>query len=134
MKHNPISRLLDLFRQIPRRRPLCDVSTGRYRPTDLLRADSVIYEPGATDFLSRTGPDRTPKPQPSDNSTTRSRTSASTAAFGERSLIVPTGSLASLSAEVARWPDASFRSRKEARRLRVLDQAIAEIARYRRPR
>ncbi len=110
MRHNPISRLFSLFRPVQLRRPDGDCATGRCRPDDFPRLDELLKV----------------------NSV--SRTTAIPAALGEPSSIIPPESSASSLGGDARWSVSTFASRKEARRLRVLDRAIAEIARDRRPR
>jgi hypothetical protein len=140
MKHNSLSRLLGLFRRLPFRRATANPAADTHfiadfpRLDDLLYANSLTYEPGATDFRSRPEPSRPGRWPAREAETSLSRTTASNAAFVEPSPIVPTECPTCSMGRDAGWPASAFRSRKEARRLRVLDRAIAEIARGRRPR
>ena len=138
MKDNPISRLFRFLMQDRHRRPTADLTAGRHRTAefpglaDLLEAESVVFETSPTVSHSGLAAGRLGQRPEFEGSETRSRISDRSDTF-EAS--IPAESSPSFLPRDATWPTSTSRSRREARRrLRVLDQAIAELAKDRRRR
>ena len=137
MRHKPIPQLLRLLRTIPiARRSRKAVhepafSADSPRIDDLLNARSVIIECGAnridTQAESKSaGEEPAFSPwKPALAIHERGGT------FIEPFLVAPSECQTSAVVTNAGWQDSEVRSRKESRRLRLLDRAISEIARDR---
>jgi hypothetical protein len=138
MRHNPILKLFSLLRPIRLRRPPGDRATGQYRPAEiplidyLLGVDSSTTEPSMANILARLLPEMTETKPESGISMARSSSASSPAHRVERSGIVLSDPMADSVTSESGW--AAFPSRTDTRRLRVVDRAIAEIARQRRLR
>lgn len=136
MRHNPIQRFFSLLKPIRLRRPPGDCAAGRYRPAEiplidyLLGVNSSTTEPSTADILSRLLPELAEPGPELGISMSSSSSASSTGSLVEPSWHTPPDPWADSVNPESGWP--AFPTRTDARRLRVVDRAIAEIVKRRR--